>query len=122
MTDDNWPRYDPANRHEGVLVIYTGGTIGSMPRDLNDVDSPLVVVDWTEFRSRTPAFNARLPDGSPNPGYIGFNVDWCSMPPLDSCNIGPRQWIDIARVIDENYDHYEGFVVLHGTDTLVYTA
>jgi L-asparaginase len=41
---------------------------------------------------------------------------------VDSCNIGPDYWVDVARVIAENYDRYEGFVILHGTDTMVYTA
>jgi L-asparaginase len=114
--------YDPANRQEGVLVIYTGGTIGSMPSEPRDPESPFVVVDWTEFRRRTSSLSARLSDGSVNARYIGFNVDGCSLLPVDSCNIGPDYWIQVARVISESYEHYLGFVVLHGTDTMVYTA
>jgi len=117
-----WHRYDAANRGHGVLVIYTGGTIGSMPRDPLDPHSPLVVVDWTEFRRRTSSLSERLEDGRRNQRYIGFNVDGCSLTPVDSCDIGPRYWVEIARVIADSYDHYEGFVVLHGTDTMVYTA
>jgi L-asparaginase len=122
MNDADRHDYDQANRHHGVLVIYTGGTIGSMPRDPNDRDSPLVVVDWSEFRRRTNSLNEQLADGSPNPRYIGFNVDGCSLRPVDSSNIGPAEWAAIARVVGESYDDYEGFVVLHGTDTMVYTA
>ncbi len=114
--------YDPGNRGSGVLVVYTGGTIGSMPRDPHDPKSPLVVVDWAEFRRRTSSLSPRLADGSVNARYIGLNVDGASLEPLDSCNIGPDYWGDVARVIAENYDRYEGFVVLHGTDTMVYTA
>ncbi len=122
MNDDKWPAYDSANKGEGVLVIYTGGTIGSMPRDPGDPQSPLVTVDWAEFRRRTSSLNDRLADGSRNLRYIGFNVDGCSMRPLDSCNIGPGYWVEVSRVIEQSYDRYEGFVVLHGTDTMVYTA
>jgi L-asparaginase len=82
----------------------------------------LVVVNWDEFRRRTSSLSPRLSDGSANARYIGFNVDGCTLPPVDSCNIGPDYWVDVARVIAENYDRYKGFVVLHGTDTMVYTA
>ncbi len=114
--------YEPGNRGEGVLVVYTGGTIGSMPRDPQDPKSPLAVVSWAEYRRRTSSLNERLADGSPNARYIGFNVDGCSLTPLDSANIGPEYWRELAAVIAENHDRYEGFVVLHGTDTMVYTA
>ncbi len=122
MASSSLHRYDPANRGSGVLVIYTGGTIGSMPRDPLDPKSPLIVVDWAEFRRRTWSLSERLPDGSINTRYIGFNVDGASLEPLDSCNIGPWYWVQLARIIDESYDRYEGFVVMHGTDTMVYTA
>lgn len=117
-----WHRYDDGNSRQGVLVVYTGGTIGSMQRDPGDPTSPLEVVDWAEFRSRTSSISARLADGRPNPRFIGFNVDGCSVTPVDSSDIGPEYWVEIATVIAESYDHYVGFVVLHGTDTMVYTA
>jgi len=122
MTDVLSCRADAGNRGSGVLVVYTGGTIGSVRRDPGDPRSPLVVVDWVEFRRRTSSLSPRLADGSVNARYIGFNVDGASLEPLDSCNIGPGYWVEVARVIAENYDRYEGFVVLHGTDTMVYTA
>ncbi len=122
MTATQAHSYDPANQGSGVLVIYTGGTIGSMHRDPADRTSPLVTVGWSDFRRRTSSLSPRLADGSPNPRYIGFNVDACSLAPVDSCNIGPDYWVEIARVVAESYERYEGFVVLHGTDTMVYTA
>ena len=122
MTGESLPRLDPGNRGSGVLVVYTGGTIGSMHRDPENPKSPLVVVDWAEFRRRTSSLSERLADGSVNARYIGFNVDACTLEPVDSCNIGPSYWADVARVVSENYERYEGFVVLHGTDTMVYTA
>lgn len=98
-----------------VLVIYTGGTIGSRPRDREDPDSPQLVVSWEELRRAT----AELETLSGR----GFEVDAISNdPPLDSCNIGPMEWIEFCRIISNNYDSYEGFVILHGTDTMVYTA
>lgn len=43
-------------------------------------------------------------------------------PPIDSSDMEPRYWVKIARIIAENYDRYDGFVLLHGTDTMAYTA
>jgi L-asparaginase len=122
MASTSAHRYDPGNRGSGVLVVYTGGTIGSIPRDPRDPRSPLIVVDWAEFKNRTSSLSERLADGSINTRYIGFNIDAASLAPLDSCNIGPDYWVEVARIIQESYDRYEGFVVMHGTDTMVYTA
>lgn len=98
-----------------VLVLYTGGTIGSRPRDREDPESPQLVVPWEELETATPELE-KLKER-------GFVVDAVSStPPLDSCNIGPTEWIQFARIISDNYDDYEGFVILHGTDTMVYTA
>lgn len=100
--------------NKGVLIIYTGGTIGSMPIDPSDDTSPQVVVGWDKFRKLTPQISKE------NLGFrLGFEEISES---LDSCNIGPRHWSEIASIIERNYDEYEGFVILHGTDTMVYTA
>ncbi len=97
--------------NKGVLVIYTGGTIGSKPRD-PDPDSPQIVVPWQE-----------LLDGTPELQRVPFTVNcYEGIPPLDSCNVGPEQWVAMAKCIRDNYEDYEGFVILHGTDTMVYTA
>lgn len=104
------------NSNKGVFVIYTGGTIGSMPKDPNDPESPQVVVPWEKYVELTP----QLQPGAKE--HIGFRVDSYSTTPLDSCNIGPKEWREMAEVIKKNYDDYEGFVILHGTDTMVYTA
>lgn len=99
--------------NKGVLVIYTGGTIGSMPKDPNDSESPQVVISWKKFRELTPQLDEQR---------LGFKIDAYSTKPLDSCNIGPKEWKEMADAIKDNYDDYEGFVILHGTDTMVYTA
>ena len=54
---------------------------------------------------------------------FGFRLQSISFdPPMDSSDIGPENWIKIAEIIDSNYDDYDGFVVLHGTDTMAYSA
>ena len=105
--------YDAENKGHGVLVIYTGGTIGSMPKDPEDPESPQVVVSWDKYKELTPQLNEK---------FLGFNVDSYSTEPLDSCNVGPIEWAEMVNVIKQSYKKYEGFVILHGTDTLVYTA
>jgi len=102
-----------AGSNKGVLVIYTGGTIGSKPRD-PDPDSPQVVVPWGELQNATPELVKLI--------QRGLRIECESIEPLDSCNIGPKAWQQIAGIIRDHYDEYEGFVILHGTDTMVYTA
>ncbi len=102
LSDDN----------KGVLVIYTGGTIGSAPKDEDDPDSPQVVKPWEDLKSAIP-----------NLDRLGFRIDAVSFEePLDSCNVGPRHWLTMADIIFKYYRDYEGFVILHGTDTMVYSA
>lgn len=103
-----------ATATKGVLVIYTGGTIGSKPSQPDDPESPQVVVPWAEYEEATPELKlvkARFPVDC----YEGI-------PPLDSCNVGPEHWRQMAQAIADAYDDYTGFVILHGTDTMVYTA
>ena len=97
---------------QGVLVIYTGGTIGSAPKDPNDFESPQVVKPWQDLKFAVP-----------NLDRIGFPVDAISFKePLDSCNVGPSEWRAMANLINKYYENYEGFVILHGTDTMAYTG
>jgi len=101
------------SNNRGVLVIYTGGTIGSKPTQ-PDPASPQVVVPWKELLEATPELR-RVQEH--------FRIDaFEGIPPLDSCNVGPNEWQVISQAIADNYEDYEGFVVLHGTDTMVYTA
>ena len=95
-----------------VLVIYTGGTIGSAPRDQDDKESPEIVYPWKKLKPQVPKLRE-----------LKFPVDAVSFdPPLDSSNVGPRHWKKMAEVISEHYESYTGFVIAHGTDTMVYTA
>src|SRR3954452_25550106 len=95
--------------NKGVLVIYTGGTIGSKPRDPDDPASPQATVKWDVLRAATPEIEQLIKDGCP------IDCDE-TIPPLDSCNVGPKEWRQMAAIVAENYDKYEGFVILHGTD------
>lgn len=105
-----------------VLVIYTGGTIGSIPRDPSKPDSALVPCkSFEELISFLPV----LDDQSTM--HFGQNqcvkIDWSQWDsPVDSSNIGPVHWLMLSREIQEKYSSYEGFVILHGTDTMAYSA
>jgi L-asparaginase len=97
---------------KGVLVVYTGGTIGSAPKDRSDPESPQIVVPWEEFRKSVQKM-----------WELDFPVDAISfVSPLDSANVGPRHWRKLAELVFGYYDKYAGFVIAHGTDTMVYTA
>ena len=93
-----------------ILVIYTGGTIGM-------VNTP------QGYAPRREAFHALLDaiyelHTAPMPRWDIVDMD----PLLDSSNITVVEWNAIGAVIAEKYDAYDGFVVLHGTDTMAYTA
>lgn len=100
--------------NKGVLIIYTGGTIACAPRDPNNSESPLAVVSKDRFVREVPSIGLMQQK---------FTVDVHEVvPPLDSTEMKPENWVQIAEIIEDNYDDYEGFVVLHGTDTMAYTA
>lgn len=106
------PRPDLNGNEDRVLVVYSGGTIGSAPRDLLDPESPEVVFPWEDLQESVSGL-----------GRVPFPVDAISFKePLDSANVGPRHWKAIAEIIEEFHDQYVGFVIAHGTDTMVYTA
>ncbi|MDO4763426.1 MAG: asparaginase [Flavobacteriaceae bacterium] len=92
-----------------VLIIYTGGTIG-MEKDY--------------ATGSLKPFNFDLIfDKLPEIKLLECETDIHSFhPPLDSSDIGPQDWVSIAKVIEENYAHYDGFLILHGTDTMAYTS
>ena len=106
---------DSPSVENAVLLIYTGGTIGAVPADRNDPKSPLVIADWEEFDLGIPQLEALR--------ATGMRIDAVALNrPLDSTNIEPRHWSLFAEIIDTHYDDYMGFVILHGTDTMVFTA
>ena len=94
-----------------VLMIYTGGTIGMLPEDPDNPLSPLVPANWEKLQGFVPTLK-ELP----------IEVGLHQMKPIDSSDMHPDYWIDMVRVIRDNYNDYDGFVILHGTDTMTYTA
>jgi len=105
-------RKEIKNNDDRVLVVYSGGTIGSAPRDLADPESPEVVFPWEDLQEAVSGLQ-----------IMPFPVDAISFrEPLDSANVGPKHWKAIAEVVQQFHDAYTGFVIVHGTDTMVYTA
>lgn len=92
-----------------ILLIYTGGTIGMIK---NADTGALKAFDFTSLLVKIPEL--RLLDCSIE--TISFDD------PIDSSNMSPVYWIEIANIIKENYSKFDGFVVLHGSDTMSYTA
>lgn len=92
-----------------LLIIYTGGTIGMIENPQNGGLEP---------------FNfEHLIDNVPKIRRLDYWIDsFQFQKPLDSSAINPMHWKDIAAVIECYYNQYDGFVVLHGTDTMAYTA
>ena len=92
-----------------VLIIYTGGTIG-MIKDFE-----------TGFLK---AFNFKhLLQKIPELKHLDCNIETVSFKkPIDSSNINPEKWIEMAEIIENNYANFDGFVVLHGSDTMAFTS
>lgn len=110
-----------ASAVNGVLIIYTGGTIGSLPKDRKDPLSPLVPAHLDEVLARLPTYDVRQQRILLGDTWIGLGThSWPE--PLDSSNITLDDWKEMAAIIAARYDDFEGFVILHGTDTLAYTA
>lgn len=92
-----------------ILIIYTGGTIGMIENPYSHALQPF---DFDH-----------LLDNVPKVKMLDFDIDHVAFtPPIDSSNMTPRHWAEIARHISDNYNDYDGFVVLHGTDTMAFTA
>lgn len=92
-----------------ILLIYTGGTIG-MVKDAET--GSLKAFNFDDLLQNIPELK-----------LLEHTIDSVSFEkPIDSSNMRPAFWIKIAEMIEENYDRYDGFVVLHGSDTMSYTA
>lgn len=96
--------------HTGkVLLIYTGGTIGMGRNTLTKALEPL---NFNHLISNMPEFK-----------YLSVGIDVYQFEvPIDSSDMSPRLWAHLVRTISTKYDEYDGFVILHGTDTMAYTA
>ena len=76
-----------------------------------DESGTLVPFDFNSIESEFPSVR-----------HLNVHIDIHKMPPIDSSNVTPALWSELARTIRDNYAAYDGFVVLHGTDTMSYTA
>ena len=95
--------------YPSVLLIYTGGTIGMIE---NPETGALEAFNFDQLQENVPElkrFNYRI-------SSYQFN------PPIDSSDMEPALWAKLVKIIQYNYDNFDGFVILHGTDTMAYTA
>ena len=104
-------RYDNTftYKRRRVLLIYTGGTIG-MGR--NPKTGALEPLDFDHLIRNVNEFS-----------YLNTEIETYQFSrPIDSSDRSPRLWAQLVRIIADRYDQYDGFVILHGTDTMAYTA
>jgi len=98
-----------ARRRSSLLMIYTGGTIG-MKEDVSD--QTLKPFDFSQILEEVPEL-----------GKFASTIDSYTFDPLiDSSDVDPALWKALAELIRERYDQYDGFIILHGTDTMAYSA
>ncbi len=92
-----------------ILIIYTGGTIGMIR---NTETGALESFDFDHLLNHVPELK-----------QLNINIDAITFdPPIDSSDMEPELWSRIVTIIEGNYDRYDGFVILHGTDTMSFTA
>jgi len=92
-----------------ILLIYTGGTIGMM-KDFET--GALKAFNFSKLLQRIPELK-----------QLDCEIETISFDnPIDSSNMNPEKWVRIATILEENYFSFDGFVVLHGSDTMSYSA
>ena len=92
-----------------VLLIYTGGTIGMIEDPGSGILKPF---DFNYLKTYVPELNR-----------LKFNIDSIAFEhPVDSSDMGPDDWKKLVQIIETHYEKYDGFVILHGTDTMAYSA
>ena len=97
------------SKETNILIIYTGGTIGMVKNPATGSLSPF---DFSHIIDQVPELKS-----------FGYNIETITFSPLiDSSDVTPDFWIKLANTIKENYSKYDGFLILHGTDTMAYTA
>jgi L-asparaginase len=92
-----------------ILLIYTGGTIGMIK------DPEIGALKSFDFNN--------LLNNIPELKLLDCTIETISFKdPIDSSNMNPKYWVQIAEIIQRNYNDFDGFVVLHGSDTMSYSA
>ena len=100
MSNPNYP---------SVLLIYTGGTIGMIE---NQETGALEAFNFDQLIENVPELKR-----------FNYRIDsYQFTPPIDSSDMEPSLWSKLVKIIAENYNKYDGFVILHGTDTMAFTA
>lgn len=100
---------DDNTAKSSILLIYTGGTIGMK---VDPAEQTLKPFDFSQILEEVPEL-----------GKFAYRIDSCTFESvIDSADIEPRSWQALAGLIEERYDSYDGFVILHGTDTMAYSA
>lgn len=92
-----------------ILIIYTGGTVGMI---YDDKTKALRPIGFNEIRNNLPELYRM---------GIDFYV-YAFNPPIDSSDMQPEIWVELASIIEDRYERYDGFVILHGSDTMAFTA
>ena len=92
-----------------ILLIYTGGTIGMIENPETGALESFNFDHLLNFVPELKRFNCRI-------STYSFE------PPIDSSDMEPYHWARLTRIVERNYNQYDGFVILHGTDTMAYTA
>ena len=92
-----------------ILLIYTGGTIGMKEDPSAQALKPF---DFSQILAEVPEM-----------GKFAYKIDSYTFSPLiDSSDVEPSIWISLVNLIESRYNDYDGFVILHGTDTMAYSA
>ncbi|HUH19961.1 type I asparaginase [Albibacterium sp.] len=94
---------------KNIFVIYTGGTIGMV---MDEETDSFVPFDFDLISKNVPELNR-----------LNYKLTVCSFTPIiDSSNMTPAIWLKMAEIVKENYEDHDGFVILHGSDTMAFSA
>lgn len=96
-------------KNKKILIIYTGGTIGMMHSHHSGSLLPFNFHAITDQIPELKNFNCEI-------DFFSFRH------PIDSSNVQPQFWVELAEIVEKKYPRYDGFIILHGTDTMAYTA
>jgi L-asparaginase len=97
------------SKQRNILLVYTGGTIGMMKDPLTGA---LRAFNFDKLLKRIPELN-----------LLDCKIATVSFEnPIDSSDMNTKYYVDLVEIIEKNYDNYDGFVVLSGSDTMAYTA
>ncbi len=106
-----------------LLLLYTGGTIGMMPSERGY--TPVSGYLERQLEAMPQFHDKTMPRLTTPPSRFGKRIHYDVLEyahPIDSAYMDVQDWVQIAHLIEQHYDAYDAFVILHGTDTMAYTA